>query len=771
MKRVVVTIVVLLNLGLSVAAHALEGYAYLPATSDDIEEALSSNSWRTAPGTATFAFDGQAHWLRYDIPPQDAATFFTIDNPWLIHIDVHLVDGAGEITTYPSGTSRPLSERPIVSSVFAFPINPDVAQIYVYHDGRAATYFPVQLLSAVEFSEFNARLNIFHGLYYGIVLIMVLYNLAMFAGTRVRAYLYYSLYAASLTVFLTTADGTGALFLWPETPALNNVMLAVGWSLALILLLEFAHSFLNLADTNRLVQGRRILQAAIFLSACLTLAAPGPLAYLVQSGISTVTFVALLYIGAYAAQKGHTNGVIFLTANSMIAAGGLAHLGMLFAVFEPSIVLQHSVHLGSMAELAILSAALVRQLKDSEDARFEAHQRLQEVSRRNKELRAAKTLAEEHRQLQKSLQQAQKLKTIGQLAGGFAHDFNNILASILGFAELARDKSSLDDRTKLIRYLEEIQHSGERGANLVKQLLVYSRSSPSEPKELNLGDTLRQAQDLLRGSLPATVGINTHLPEQTIHLHIDPEQLQQVLVNLCINAAEAMHNRGQIDIHLEMTTADQLRCSSCLSRFSGEYIAIKVEDSGSGISGTAENIFTPFQTSKAVGQGIGLGLSVVHGIVHEHGGHVHAANRAEGGARFVVYFPPEAAKLGVQTTGKRILLIEDDPSVAMYLESLLDPDEFETVSAAMPTEALETFVANPESFDLVITDHLMPQGTGLELAEDIHALRPDLPVILTTGNANNLDPEALATASLAGIFEKPLNSEQLLAKIRALLAV
>ncbi len=761
----------LLSLCVSAGVSALD-YAYLPASSTDIEEAMASEGWRQSSGTASFAFDGQPRWLRYDLPALSEPNIFTVENPWLTYMDVYLVGAAGVEARYASGTSRPLSERPVVSSSFAFGIAPVVSQVYIYHDGRSAAYFPARLLGVAEYSELNARLNGFHGLYYGIVLIMIFYNLAMFAGIRRKAYLYYSLYAAALMLFLTTADGTGALFLWPDTPALHSVALAAGWGLALILLLEFARHFLDLKDGQvGFARARVALQVAIGLSAMFSLLAPGPAAYITMSAMSAVTLVGLVYVGVYAVLQGSTNGGIFLAANGMFALGALAHIAMLFGFLDPSQILQHAVHLGSIAELALLSVALVRHLRESDQARFAAYQQSQELSRRNKELRTAKALAEEHRQLQKSLQQAQKLKTIGQLAGGFAHDFNNILASILGFAELARDKSSLDDRSKLIRYLEEIQHSGERGANLVKQLLVYSRSTPSEPKELNLGDTLRQAQDLLRGSLPATVGINTHLPEQTIHLHIDPEQLQQVLVNLCINAAEAMHNRGQIDIRLEMAAPDHLSCTSCLTRFSGDYIAIKVEDSGSGISGNAENIFTPFQTSKAVGQGIGLGLSVVHGIVHEHGGHVHASNRAEGGARFVVYFPPEPARLGVQATGKRILLIEDDPSVAMYLESLLDPDEFETISAAMPTEALETFVANPESFDLVITDHLMPQGTGLELAEDIHALRPDLPVILTTGNANNLDPNALASASLAGIFEKPLNSEQLLAKIRALLAV
>ena len=201
---------------------------------------------------------------------------------------------------------------------------------------------------------------------------------------------------------------------------------------------------------------------------------------------------------------------------------------MLLGWVQPSLNLQHAIHLGSIAELILLTLGLIRRLQASDQARYAAFQQSQQLSRRNKELSTAKALAEEHRQLQKSLQQAQKLKTIGQLAGGFAHDFNNILASILGFAELARDKSSLTDRGTLIRYLEEIQKSGERGANLVKQLLVYSRSTSSEPQDLILGDALKEAHELLRGSLPATVSITTHLPDEKIHLFLDPEHILNI---------------------------------------------------------------------------------------------------------------------------------------------------------------------------------------------------------------------------------------------------
>jgi signal transduction histidine kinase/CheY-like chemotaxis protein len=746
-------------------------YEHLPATvGSSIEDAIASSSWVSGEGSANFGFEAKARWLRYTLPASDEIRIFSIDNPWLTYIDVYLVDDKTVEAKYLTGNARPQSSSPIANSGFAFGLTPQVTHIYVFDYGKSSSYFPVQLLNTAEYSSFSTNLNAFHGFYYGILLIMVLYNIATFFGTRDSAYLFYSLYASTLMIFLSTADGTGSLFLWPEAPWVQFIIFPMSWALLSLSLMEFAIRFLALQLSPHVKTAIRCLQGTFVLAALGTAIAPHPSLYILQIIISIFSVGALLYTGVYATLTKMKNGRTFLAANGVFAIGVLSHISMLLGWVEPSLNLQHAIHLGSIAELILLTFGLIRRLRASDEARYAAFQQSQQLSRRNKELSTAKALAEEHRQLQKSLQQAQKLKTIGQLAGGFAHDFNNILASILGFAELARDKSSLSDRATLIRYLEEIQKSGERGANLVKQLLVYSRSTASEPEELILGDALKQAHELLRGSLPATVSITTHIPDQTVRLYLDPEQLQQVLVNLCINAAESMNNRGQIDIRLEIENPQNLSCTSCLSRFSGEYIAIKVEDSGAGISGNAEQLFTPFHTSKEVGQGTGLGLSVVHGIVHEHGGHVHAANRAAGGARFVVYLPPRPVAAQVKESGKRILLIEDDASVALYLESLLDDDTFQTTFASMPTEALETFVADPDAFDLVITDYLMPQGTGLELAEDIHALRPDLPVILTTGNANNLDSNALARAGLAGIFEKPLNSEQLLAKIRGLLA-
>ena len=731
---------------------------------------MTSDAWQRGEGTAQLGYANGDVWLRYKIEPNPEIRVLTISNPWLFRFDLHRVASDGSVDTFELGSARPLENRPLGTTNFAIPLRPNTVAIYIHDSGVSSVNYPISISSTTQASYDNAVLNVLLGLYYGFVIIMVLYNLALFLGTRDQAYLFYSLYALALMTFLAASDGMGAAFVWTDMPSLQYLFAALGWGLSLSFLLEFASKFLSIDRTR--VTFVRISQGTIALVALLSMVNPLESSYFLQTFISYFVLSYLIYLGISGVLTKSQPALVFLLACGAFAIGGFVHATMLFGFLEPSFSTQHAVHIGSAIELTLLAFALVLRVRDAELKRFEALRRSQELVRRNRELTTARALAEEHRQLQKSLQQAQKLKTIGQLAGGFAHDFNNILASILGFAELAQTPKVHADRAKLSRYLDEIVTSGRRGADLVKQLLVYSRSTPPEPRDLNMIATVKDCVSFIRGSLPATVAIDTHLPEHAIRLQSDPEQIQQMLVNICLNAAEATHNRGSINIALEERHINNLTCSSCLSRFSGDFVAITVEDDGPGFNGNASDLFTPFATTKEVGQGTGLGLSVVHGIAHEHRGHVHAANRAEGGARVTVYLPllefdPVAAE---DRTRQRVLIIEDDPSVATYLAALLGDASIDSQIAKLPAEALQTFVADPDAFDLVITDHLMPQGTGIELAEDLHALRPELPVLLTTGNATNINREELDRAGILGVYPKPLNSEQLLAKIRSLLA-
>lgn len=733
------------------------------------QDVLNTSDWQRLDSAARLGFVRTDTWLRYSLPGSASTRIFSVNNPWLYRFDLYLVSNGELVSQIRTGSARPLASRPLQSSVFAVPVGPEIDTVYLHDYGESASNFPVSLTSASDFSSYNAGLNVFHGFYWGLVLIMVLYNFALYLGSRDSAYGYYSAYALSLMVFLAAADGSGSLLLWSDIPRMQYVVAAAGWGAAFVTLIEFLRRFLKLDQAFRRVA--RMLHGAIILTTLALLTFPNSVLYAFQTALSGVAIMLIFAVAARAALRNQTEGYVFLVAHSIFTFSVIVHVCMLLGWIDSNAFVHHSMHVGSMLELSILAVALGMRVREAQTARFEAIKKSQQLTRHNIELQAAKRLTEEHRQLQKSLQQAQKLKTIGQLAGGFAHDFNNILASMIGFAELAQQPQVQASRGKLSHYLQQIVSSGERGAELVKQLLVYSRNTPPSVKRLDMVAAVRDAEALIQGSLPSTVQLSTNVPDSNLYLQSDPEQLQQVLVNLCLNAAEATDNRGEIEITLSAVDSASLTCSSCLQRFQGEFIQLRVEDNGPGFSGDASQLFTPFHTTKAVGQGTGLGLSVVHGIVHEHGGHIHASNRASGGARFNIYLPLSPPALGYSVPEQpRILVIEDDPSVASYLEALLQGESFHTTLMELPTEALEQFVADPYAFDLIITDNLMPNTTGIELAEDIHALRPELPVVLVTGTGDGLAHSTLAQSGVNAVFPKPLNAEGLLAKIRALLA-
>ena len=269
-----------------------------------------------------------------------------------------------------------------------------------------------------------------------------------------------------------------------------------------------------------------------------------PGAYAWMTLASALNFATILYQSRLLAKSGARPAQIFFIAYAIFTTGAVIHISMLMGLLPSSLFVQHSVHVGSLLELTILAIGLAYRMRAARLDRRSTALKNQELIRHNKELRLARNLAEEHRQLQKSLQQAQKLKTIGQMAGGFAHDFNNILASILGFSELAQTPAAQGDRAKLMHYLGEIQRSGERGASLVKQLLIYSRSTPAEHRDVSLKGLLDDVYELLRGSLPSTVALTVEPVARDEHITCDREQLQQVIVNLCLNAAETTLNRA-----------------------------------------------------------------------------------------------------------------------------------------------------------------------------------------------------------------------------------
>ena len=389
-----------------------------------------------------------------------------------------------------------------------------------------------------------------------------------------------------------------------------------------------------------------------------------------------------------------------------------------------------------------------------------------------RDITAQKRAEAERAQLEGQLRQAQKMEAIGHLTGGIAHDFNNILQSILGNLTLAGERAEDLEDAKLARYLERAQLSAQRARELIQQMLTFSRGKRGEPRVLPPAPLVEEAAKLLRPTLPSTIELQLELGE-TAAVKVDRVQAEQVLLNLCINARDAMGGQGSIVLSLSESLRKGV-CTACRQRFSGRYVELGVRDSGPGIPPeVVDRMFEPFYSTKDVGKGSGMGLSMVHGIVHEHGGHVLVETAPGRGAQFQVLFPvaggrvaPEERKSGTRKRPKlsgSVLVVDDEQMILEFMGDLLAGWGLEVTLKSGGIEAKHAFAAEPQRYDLVLTDNTMPRITGLELARQIRAIRPGTPVILYTGYGEDIAEAELAVAGVRALAKKPVEPADLLA--------
>jgi PAS domain S-box-containing protein len=389
------------------------------------------------------------------------------------------------------------------------------------------------------------------------------------------------------------------------------------------------------------------------------------------------------------------------------------------------------------------------------------------------------------RSLEEQLQQARKMEAIGHLAGGIAHDFNNILGAILGFADLL--EQDLPSGSSGRRYAGRIVAAGHRARGLVQQILAFARKSDLERVPTDLGSIVGEVHDLLQVSLPATTEFTLVPAPEPLTAIVNASQISQILINLCLNANDALMGApGRVTLGIGRETSPGSGAPSDAAAgivTTGdldpalEYARIEVTDTGSGMDAqTLQQIFDPFFTTKRRDRGTGLGLAVVHGIVADYGGICQVRSRPGAGTSFAVWMPlaeapstAEAAPLPAETSGnERILIVDDEPALREVLEIGLTRLGYAVATEPDPLEALKRFEADPESIDVVISDHNMPKLTGFALLERVKQLRPSVKFILCTGfSEGTVEAEAVA-AGVDGFFIKPVQPELLAAQIRRL---
>lgn len=378
--------------------------------------------------------------------------------------------------------------------------------------------------------------------------------------------------------------------------------------------------------------------------------------------------------------------------------------------------------------------------------------------------------------LERQLVEAQKMDAIGKLAGGIAHDFNNILASIVGYTEMAIDESEEALREN---YLVQVLRSSDRAKNLVRQILTFSRHREHEKKSVDMARIMRESLRMLRSTLPTTIDIQQTITNGPKTVYADPVQMQQVIINLCTNSAHAMGEKGGLlKVSLfNMTVSDEnMEPQDDLKP--GSYVVLEIMDTGHGIDQSIiDKIFDPFFTTKEVGLGTGLGLSVVYGIVTDHGGVIRLSSKPEKGTVFNIYLPyvedPGVAEISdygnIPEGTEHIFFIDDDADILVLGHRLLEALGYRVTTAEDGIKALAMFRAQPEVFDLVVTDMTMPGMTGTELAAAMMKIRPELPVILCTGYSSHIDEEKAKKMGIGAFMLKPIVKKYLAETIRELL--
>lgn len=408
-------------------------------------------------------------------------------------------------------------------------------------------------------------------------------------------------------------------------------------------------------------------------------------------------------------------------------------------------------------------------------------ERTAELSRANllleQEIAERKQAEEERKQLEAQLRQAHKMESIGTLAGGIAHEFNNIIGIIIGNTEIALYENMKGYSSQ--HNLEEVLNACLRAEEVVKQILTFSRQSEQEKGPLQVSLVLQEALHLLHATLPTTIEIRKKIYSQFGTILADPTQIQQVLMNLCTNAAHAMcEDSGVLEVRLVNLYIDADVAAQYPDLNPGPYVRLTVSDTGHGMEPEIiERIFDPYFTTKKPDEGTGMGLAVVHGIVKSHGGTITVESKVGEGTTFHIYFPRIERELTSKTEApehflmgnERVLFVDDEQAIVDMGKQMLEALGYKVVAKTSSTEALEAFRAHPDKFDIVITDQAMPHITGEMLAKKLMRIRHDIPIILCTGYSEVITEEKAKAMGIREFVMKPIVTRDIAETIRNVL--
>lgn len=374
--------------------------------------------------------------------------------------------------------------------------------------------------------------------------------------------------------------------------------------------------------------------------------------------------------------------------------------------------------------------------------------------------------------------QIQKMETVGRLAGGIAHDFNNLLTAIIGFSDMALDEENIDENCRV--YITEIKNAGELASSLTRQLLAFSRKQVFNIQKVNLNEIVRQTDKLIRRLIGENIAIDLSLDPELNNTEVDSSQIQQVIMNLSVNANDAMPGGGTLFIETYNKHFDENIASTYSEIIPGEYVALTIRDTGQGISNEdVSRIFEPFFTTKGKGKGTGLGLSTVYGIIKQSKGYIYAESEIGKGTEFRIYLPAvtgeeefsaETDEDIIRTEGNEcLLLVEDEALVRKLSETALVRKGYHILVARSAEEALPLFEENRDRINMLITDIVMPGMNGMQLAEKLIDVKSDLKVIFMSGYTDNIISQHDMIGEKINLLEKPFSPEDLTSMVRSVI--
>jgi PAS domain S-box-containing protein len=375
-------------------------------------------------------------------------------------------------------------------------------------------------------------------------------------------------------------------------------------------------------------------------------------------------------------------------------------------------------------------------------------------------------------------QQAQKMESVGRLAGGVAHDYNNILSVIIGYSELAMDKVAAED--PLHQDLTEIYTAAIRSRDITRQLLAFARKETIAPKVLDLNATIESMLKILRRLIGEDIDLAWHPGKVSWPVLMDPSQLDQILANLCVNARDAISDVGQMTIETDTATIDKAYCSEHAGFIPGDFVRLIVSDDGCGMDrDTLDNVFEPFFTTKGAGKGTGLGLSTVYGIVKQNNGFINVYSEPGRGTTFKIYLPRNPGGISKKQpaidaqvptgSGETVLVVEDDISILKLIGQTLGRYNYNVLSAQSPSEAIRIAQAHSGEISLLITDVVMPEMNGREVADQLKILCPGIKCLFMSGYTANVIAHRGVLDKGVQFIQKPFSTKGLAAKVRGVL--